>query len=256
MIFSNLIMNAAPDIRSLSDLNAVLYDREWARGAGNFGAYFMYRGLAADEKDRQNIIDNELRYDITIIPHKMLGREFPKTYGHEHALVPETQGLTYTEIYEVLEGEAFYLLQKQKVGSIEDLYIVHAKQGEKCVVPPNYGHVTINASGRELKMANWMGRNSKSNYSIFEAMRGAGYYATSSDPLPRIGTPIEWIRNENYQAVPELKIHKAKDFDGLLKQFKIDPDEPMYSLVNKLEKLDFLKNPKKYEWNVKEYRGI
>jgi len=250
MIFPNLIKGAVPDIRSLSDLGEVLYDQEWARSTGNFGAYYMYRGLAATENDRQNMIGNELRYDITIIPHKMLGMEFPKTYGHEHSLVPEAHGLTYAEIYEVLEGEAYYLLQKQKVGSIKNLYVVHAKQGEKCIIPPNYGHVTINASSRELKMANWMARNSKSNYSIFEAMRGAGYYATSSNPIPRIDTPIDWIRNENYQAVPELKIHQAKDFNSLLKQFKIDPDEPMYSLVNKFKALDFLKNPQKYEWNI------
>ena len=250
MIFSNLINNATPDIRSLSDLDAVLYDREWARNAANFGVYYMYRDLAANENDRQKIIAGELRYDITIIPPKMLGMEFPKTYGHEHALIPGTQEMTYPEIYEVLEGEAYYLLQKQKIGSIEDLRVIHAQQGEKCVIPPNYGHVTINASGRELKMANWVECNFKSNYSIFEAMHGAGYYATSSDPAPSIDSSINWIKNENYRDVPELKIYRAKNFDEFLRQFKIDPDEPMYNLVNKLEKLDFLKNPQKYNWNI------
>lgn len=248
MIFSNLINNATPDIRSLSDLSEVLYDREWVRGISNFGVYYMYRGLSANEEDQETMLNNELRYDVTIIPPKMLGMEFPKTYGHEHALVPGNRKMTYPEIYEVLEGEAYYLLQKQKFGSIEDLRIVHAKQGEKCVIPPNYGHVTINVSGRELKMANWLERNFKSNYSIFEAMHGAGYYAISSDPAPAANSPIDWIRNENYRTVPEPKIYQARDFDNLLKQFKIDPGEPMYSLVNKLEKLNFLKNPQNYKW--------
>ncbi|MBI4837243.1 MAG: glucose-6-phosphate isomerase [Candidatus Portnoybacteria bacterium] len=248
MVSKNLIDNVTPDIRSLHDLAEVLYDRELTRAADNFGVYYMYRGLAANEKDRQMMIDNELRYDVTIIPPKMLGVEFPKTYGHEHALVPETEGMTYAEIYEVLEGEAYYLLQKQKVGSIEDLYIVHAKQGEKCVVPPNYGHVTINASGRELKMANWVERNFKSNYSIFEARHGAGYYAISSDPALRADSPIDWIKNKNYRGVPELKSYQARDFNKLLKQFKIDPGEPMYNLVNNIKNLDFLKNPQKYKW--------
>ncbi len=248
MIFPNLINNATPNIRLLSDLKEVLYDQEWARNAGNFGVYYMYRGLAADEKGRQKIVDNRLRYDVTIIPPEMFGMEFPKTYGHEHALVPGAQGMTYPEIYEVLEGEAYYLLQKQDVGSIEDLRVVRTKQGEKCIIPPNYGHVTINASGQELKMANWVECNFKSNYSIFKEKRGAGYYALCSDPASRTTLPIEWVKNENYQTVPELKICQAKDLNNLLKQFKIDPDEPMYNMVNKLEKLDFLKNPQKYKW--------
>lgn len=247
MTLSHLIKNKTPDIRSLYDLGEVLYDREWARVAGNFSVYYMYRDLSANAKDRQKIIENELRYDVTIVPPKMLGIEFPKTYGHEHALVAGTQ-MAYAEICEVLGGEAYYLLQKQKLGSISDLYVVHAKQGEKCVIPPNYGHVTINASGRELKMANWVERNFKSNYSIFEAKHGAGYYATSFDPAPGVDSPIDWIVNENYRAVPELKICRAKDFNNLLKQFGIDPSKPMYNLIDSIKKLDFLKNPQKYDW--------
>ena len=77
--------------------------------------YYMYRGIKED---------GDLRYDITIIPAKMLGMEFNKTKGHYH---PESYG----ELYIVLEGEAIYLLQKlDQEGEIEDVYMVEAQKGE------------------------------------------------------------------------------------------------------------------------------
>lgn len=285
----DLIKDNIPDIRFFHDMKDFVYDEKWFASAPNFEVYYMYRGLAKDANDRNVMAGNNLRYDITVMPSQMLGIEFPKTIGHEHAVVPGTD-LTYTEIYEVLEGEAHYLLQKfeaprayarassfqnlkDKNGRIVDIYVVITKKGEKCVIPPNYGHVTINASGKELIMANWVEANFKSDYSLFQKNRSAGYYALSAEasakadvPFPSViaspapdGTgrsnpanttqAVKWLKNKNYGEVPKLKIYEAKDFNYLLEQFAIDPKEPMYNLVNKIEKLDFLKNPQKYNWD-------
>ena len=247
-----------------------VYDEKWFANAPNLEVYYMYRGLAKDENDRKIMAGNNLRYDITVIPSQMLGLEFTKTIGHEHALVPNTN-LTHTEIYEVLEGEAYYLLQKHENGKITDIYAVHKKIGEKCIVPPNYGHVAINASDKELIMANWSESNFKSDYSLFQKNRGAGYYALSAEASAKADAPspsviasqvklgeiiqpnintqnINWKKNNNYGNVPKLKICDAKDFNYLLEQFGLDPHVPMYDLVNNIEKLDFLKNPQKYVW--------
>ncbi len=63
------------DVRRLYDLKEVLYDQEWLKNAKNEDLYYMYRGV--DRKDK-------LRYDITVILGKMLGKEFNKTKGHYH----------------------------------------------------------------------------------------------------------------------------------------------------------------------------
>src|SRR4030042_4360623 len=256
----DLIKDNIPDIRFLHDMKDFVYDEKWFASAPNLEVYYMYRGLAKDENDKKIMAENNLRYDITVIPPQMLGLEFTKTIGHEHALVPNAN-LTHTEIYEVLEGESYYLLQKHENGKITDIYAVHTKIGEKCIVPPNYGHVAINASDKELIMANWSESNFKSDYSLLQKNRGAGYYALSpaviasqvklgETILPNINTQnINWEKNNNYSNVPKLKICDAKDFNYLLEQFGIDPNTPMYDLVNSIDKLDFLKNPQKYEWN-------
>ncbi|MCX6723969.1 MAG: glucose-6-phosphate isomerase [Candidatus Staskawiczbacteria bacterium] len=180
-----------PDIRHLDDMREVLADKDFAKNSPNTELYYMYRGI---EKK------GELRYDITVIPAKMLGNEFNKTKGHYHIGA-------HQEIYTVLEGSAIYLLQKpfdtaqgkHSQGQIEDVYAVEAKKGDSVIMPSFYGHVTINPSKtQELKMANWVSENCKSDYSPFVKMQGACYYYTQK----------KWTKNENYKSIPELRFEK------------------------------------------------
>ncbi|MBU3942988.1 glucose-6-phosphate isomerase [Patescibacteria group bacterium] len=174
-----------PDVRTLNDMRDVLCDQEWADRAPNLQLYFMYRGL--EEKDG-------VRYDITTIPAQMLGKEFNKTKGHIHIG-------SYPEIYTVLEGEGIYLMQKQIKDIIEDVFAVKAKKGDYIIIPPFYAHVTINSSKKEdLKMANWMDADAKSDYSSILEKKGACYFYTLEG----------WVKNSNYLEVPKLRFEEPK----------------------------------------------
>jgi len=179
-----------PDVRRLNDMRQVFHDKNFAKKAPDTDLYFMYRGI---EKS------GELRYDITVVPAKMIGDEFNKTKGHYHVGA-------YPELYMVLEGQAIYLLQKKnREGQIEDVYAVKVKKGECAIMPPFYGHVTINPSKtEELKMANWISDNCKSDYSLFEKNQGACYYYILQ---PGSGQAI-WNKNENYKNIPELRFEQ------------------------------------------------
>ena len=178
------LKNLTPDIRHLDDMRKVLYDQAWVKTAENSDLYFMYRGI--EEK-------NKIRYDITVVPQKMLGEEFVKTKGHYHIG-------KYQEIYTVLNGQAIYLMQKRfKDDQIEDVYAVLAEKGDVVIIPSDYGHITINPSeNEELKMANWVASDCKSDYSLFEKLQGACYYYTKNG----------WIKNENYKFTPELRFEE------------------------------------------------
>ncbi len=171
-----------PDIRYLEDIKAVVYDKEWAKTASSAELYYMFRGL--EEK-------NGLRYDITLVPAKMLGQEFVKTKGHYHTG-------RYQELYMVLEGEAIFLAQKldKSEKKIEDVFGVKVKAGQSVIIPSYYGHVTINPSTTEnLEMANWVSIDCKSDYKQYEKKQGACYYYLNSG----------WAKNENYKETPELR---------------------------------------------------
>jgi glucose-6-phosphate isomerase len=115
-----------------------------------------------------------LRHDITIMAPLDLGSEPNKTLGHFH---PVASGeLTYPEIYHVLNGSAVYLLQKEENGEVADFVKVDARQGDAIIIPPNYGHVTVNIGNEPLVMANLVSDKFSSIYEGYEKMGGAAYY--------------------------------------------------------------------------------
>jgi glucose-6-phosphate isomerase len=191
-------MGVETEIRYLDDMKKVLYDKAWARTAPNFEVYYMERGL--EEK-------NGLRYDITTIPPRMLGQEFVKTKGHYHIGA-------YQELYIVLEGEGIFLMQKRGEGKIQDAYYVKATRGDCVLVPSFYGHATINPASTTLKMGNWISKEYKADYESIGTKGGFSYYYTQAG----------WIRNKNYEEVPELRF-----------------EMPLKSMPRNL---DFLKLPK------------
>ena len=176
------MVKTKPKIRFLKEMENVLYDQRWAKTAQNFELYYVWRGI----KEK-----NSLRYDITSIPSRMLGREFVKTKGHEHSN-------KYGEIYFILKGEVIFLMQKCKGNVVKDVYVVKAKRGDFIVVSPNFGHLAINSSNSELKMANWINKKCKNDYRLFEKKQGACYYYTKSG----------WIKNKNYKKIPKLRWKK------------------------------------------------
>jgi len=107
----------------LFDMKDVIYDHDWLKSAENVELYYMYRELSLGKKDALLMKEHGLRYDITVIPPRMMGCEFVKTAGHYHPLVPGTKS-TYPEIYEVLGGEANYIMQKPDNDGIEDVILI------------------------------------------------------------------------------------------------------------------------------------
>ncbi|MBU2580023.1 glucose-6-phosphate isomerase [Patescibacteria group bacterium] len=232
--------NIKPGIRYLAEMDNIIYDREWLESAGDLGLYFMYRDLAENDEDREKAVKENLRYDITVMPNMMLGKEYNKTAGHGHPLVLET-GLTYPEIYEVLSGKVIFLLQKISGNEIDDVYAIEAGENDKVIIPPNYEHLMFNIGGKELKTANWICRGFTSNIYIgVKEKHGFCYYAVKDD----LGK-IEWIKNENYAVVPPIKFLGANIG---LEKFGISKKEKLYDLIKTPEKLGFLKTPQNYEW--------
>ncbi|HTX61435.1 MAG TPA: glucose-6-phosphate isomerase family protein [Methanobacterium sp.] len=223
-----------PDIRKLADMKEVVYDKNWLETTVVTDLYYMYRDLYYSQRDHSLILENNLRYDITIIPPSKLGWEYVKTAGHYHPLIENTR-YTFPEVYEVLNGVAHYLLQKVEDSKVTDVILVEAKEGDKVIVPPNYGHVTINPSNKELKMANWVSNQFSSIYDPYRKYEGAAYFELINGQV---------IKNENYEYLPELRQLKPTNF----KELGYYKNKEMYGLVRDSEKLDYLNHPQEYEW--------
>lgn len=212
-----------PEVRTLGDMETVCLDRAFCAQADKTRVqYYMFRGIA--KKEYAPLFKNpvlDLSYDIAIIPALEIGREFNKTFGHYHP--KNAAGMRYPEIYEVIEGEAHYLLQRldEKNGSADDVLLVKAKKGDKVVVPPGYGHVSINPTQKTLVSANITGVF-KNDYDSYKAKRGGAYYEIIDDSLKP---------NPAYENLPLIKevdamvlpVNQEFDGDNIYAQFVENP---------------------------------
>jgi len=229
-------------IRKASDMKEVISD--YHPDMADQELYRMYRDIAYED-DREKFVADNLRYDITVMAPLTLGEEFNKTKGHYHPKVLSKK-INYPEVYEVIYGQAWYLIQKPKnrdYSAIEQNYLVRVDEGEKVVIPPGFGHVTINPNiSNPLVMSNWVSRAFKSKYEQYLKFKGASYYILESS-----GSDYEEKINPNYSQVPDLKPLRPVD----LPEFGLLSDRPAYEIgKSDINRLDFLNKPGKYQLSI------
>jgi glucose-6-phosphate isomerase len=201
LAFAEGIIASEPEVRRLADATEVLLDNVEPTAQP---LYFMYRGAChADKTDVFRLYG--LRYDLTVLVPGKIGREYVKTVGHFHPPKPDNREETFPEYYEVLAGEALYLLQKNtRDGDVEEIIAIEAKTGDKVFIPPNYGHVTVNPGEDFLVMANLVAADFDSVYEPFRAKKGAAYYCIEGET-----GRTEFLRNPNYHNSVGLKLVPA-----------------------------------------------
>jgi glucose-6-phosphate isomerase len=214
----------APAIRKFSEMRPVLaYPDSKNQLEPDTPTYFMYR-----EAERIRSI----RYDVTRIPALDLSGECNKTFGHTH---PKTiKGTGWPEVYEVLSGEAHTLLQKVSQLGVEDAILITSKKGDVIIIPPNYGHVTINPGKKELVMGNLVSDNFSADYSQFALRHGACFYETSKGKIEL---------NQNYGGGFELRKATARAFSEKFGCFAPFEKKDLLSAAKKFEDIEFLEKP-------------
>lgn len=215
-----------PALRTVGDLLPVLYEKENLDSSKI--AYYMYRNVHFTS-DASLFKENGIRYDLTVIFPGLLNGEFIKTLGHYHSRV-EFSPYTYPEIYEVVFGEAVFLLQKKNGNSITDVIYVRAKPGDKLIVPPDYGHVTINIGSTILVTSNLMAQSATSDHREYLEKKGANYYLLSKEG--------ELVFNLNHRYGNDIPIREVKPSTTV--DLCFSPTEPLYK--------SFLKNPTKFKY--------
>lgn len=216
-----------PQVRTIDDMRGVLAD-PGCTAAADQPLYFMYRHLALSEDDRRWLEEQHLSYDITVIPPQTICGEYVKTKGHYHIENPE--GVGYPEIYEVLEGEGHYLLQNHDAS---DVIMIRAVAGQKVLIPPGYGHVTINPGTEDLVMSNLVSTEFSSDYAPYVEKGGAAYYEMEGGAL---------VKNPAYphaSPVRHLAPVEVSDLD-------LTRRTPLYDLVGRPASVAFLNHPEQF----------
>jgi glucose-6-phosphate isomerase len=230
--------------RSLADLKEVLKDKI---PVSDDPLYYMYRDVR-QRKDDEVIRNSNLRFDLTVILPRMIGSEFNKTLGHYHPPKDGT-GISYPEVYEVISGKALYLLQKPgiKEREIVSCYLLTVNQGEKAIMPPNFGHITINPLAEPLVMSNWVASEFSSIYDEIKENQGGVYYICKNNKQDE-NSDFQIIKNKQYSKIPRLIMARPRE----LPQFGLFFGKPMYKSGTKdINRLDYLNNPENCSEEIK-----
>lgn len=202
--------------------------------------YYVWRYVNL-KKDAEKLKEKNLRYDLTFIPAGKIDSEFFKTAGHFHKKKINTE-LPYPEIFEVLTGRAYFLIQspEKDIKNIKAVRLIEAGPGEKVLVTPQFsGLTTVNAFSGPLIMANWISDQVIYDYDSYKNNRGSSYYLLDNDGL------IDIVKNQNYNFVPEIQKINAESIIWPA-EFEFIKNQPLYNLVDNLEKLRFLNYPEEF----------
>lgn len=212
--------------RSVSDLEPVLPPGHHL--SPSLVVYRMYRGVARPQ-DQAIFEEKGIRYDITAFIPSWDIPEAVKTFGHDHPAAPDTL-LTYPEVYQVIVGRAFFLLQSEKEAAL-----IPAAPGDIVWIPPHFGHVTVNPGPSGLLIANLVASDFESIYEGFSQRGGAGYRLVSGqgdggiravpNPKYRPSPPITraWPGNWNRQRGPRPQASRLQERSCMYQQFVSEP---------------------------------
>lgn len=226
--FGPELPDVRPAVRTRAQVAAVGYAGA-VDGPPDEPLYWMYRAVERPA-DRAAWEGSGLRYDVTVLrPGVIAGGELVKTVGHYHPAAPGTS-LTYPEIYTVLHGRAIYLLQRVDLATsrVLDLALVEAGPGDVVLIPPGYGHITVNAGDGPLVMANCVERSFASIYEpVARARGGAVYLLRGGGPGGGPGDAVRIVPNPAYRDVPAVRVEPA----GANPAFALPLDRPLYEAV-------------------------
>ncbi|HIH19112.1 TPA: glucose-6-phosphate isomerase [Candidatus Micrarchaeota archaeon] len=216
-----------PDIRTFGEMRPVLaHPENEPRLEPDSPTYFMYRGV---EKFQS------IRYDITRILALDLSGELNKTFGHSH---PKSKtGTAWLEVYEVLSGAAHFLIQRVNQLGVDDAAMISGKKGDCFLIPPGYGHVTINPGKTDLVLANLVFEGFESDYSMFAQKRGACYYELANGKI---------VKNPAYGTGFELRKGTAAQFSSSFGSFKPFSKKSLLEVAKNWEDIEFLQYPEHF----------
>ena len=177
----------------------------------NENIYDVYRGIM-DPKDEELFQTYDYQYDITVVKSGNVGMERKKTSGHYHSY-NEMRTYTIPEVYEVLEGTALFVLQRAdnfedtdyENLDVSDLIIARVEAGQAIIVPPNYGHCSVNGGEGDLIFSNLAYVPCRIDYAPVQYYHGLGVYVDGHE------NEIQTIVNGYYNKLPKAKLATVKE---------------------------------------------
>ena len=238
--FSPPMQDSKPVVRVFSEMVPVLFNEMALPIPPHQEMYYMYRDVHLPE-DEPVLKKIHIRYDITVIAPGMIGKEFIKTIGHYHPLIPGSQ-FAYPEMYQVIHGSGLFVIQKMDADfkQLISFYVIEASRGDIVIYPPGYGHIIVNTGSESLVTGNWVSPDFSSLYSPIADLHGMAYYVIAESEKP-----YGFLKNSHYKNHPPIRVVTMDD--KIEAGFGLIRGKSMYQAgVRNPQLLEFLNKPEKY----------
>lgn len=234
LYFDEPMTPARLSVRTIGDLAAVWRDPLDAAQA-NSEIYAVYWG-AVRASDAGLFQAQGLDHAYVIIEPGVYVSEYYKTQGHYHPPINGT-ALGEPELYHVLAGRGLFLLQcaLPPDWTVGDVIAAEVEPGSVVIVPPNYGHLTVNWGNEPLVFEAFLSPDVEPSTPSYRERRGGACYCLATPDGPRI------VPNERYGALPQARRDKPW-------QWPADASQPFYSaIVGQLARFPWLRFPERFD---------
>jgi len=218
-----------PETRHLDDIRKSLMDPD-CEGPNDLYAIVMDIG---NELHREDMLERDLLFASCVYNYGQMGQEPIRSQGHIHAKSLSCNSST-CELYEIWEGEAIIYMQEYVQDYPGRCFAIRAKQGEVVIVPPFWGHQTVNANlDKPMVFGAWCVRDYGFDYDDVRAHKGLAYYPVVKDK------EIIWHKNPHY-----LDSTLVERSPRIYTEFGIDPTKPIYQqFVQDPDRMLFVSKP-------------
>jgi glucose-6-phosphate isomerase len=234
--FHEAMTPARLSVRRAADLAAVW--RDAPASPQNPELYAAYWGSlrAADEPAfRQHRLDH-----VYVLIHPgVYGGEYFKTQGHYHPPL-DAASPGHPELYHVLAGRGLFLLQRAVPPhwQVQEAIVIDVTPDDVIVVPPNYGHLTVNYGEKPLVFEAFLADNLSPVTTPYRERRGGACYCLATADGPQV------IANPLYG--PDLVVRRVKA--PAWQRASATPEDAFYrSVVRQLERFTWLRDPAAFD---------
>lgn len=219
--------------RRLHDLDAV-----WRRPVTDEDrTIYWYSAGLSYIADKEAWAKANTIYGIVFFYPGCFNKEFVKSSGQFHPPHGTSQTAT-PEIYTVLSGTGYFLLQKARspYTDVTDAVLVQVNEGESFIVPPDYGHLQINPSQEPLIFSYVVMDGMQGVYEPYQKMQGAMYYVLDDSEKP-------YRLNEKYASPVGLRVLQASDLN---QHPLLQRPVTYHSVLSQLDELGFITRPDQF----------
>jgi oxalate decarboxylase/phosphoglucose isomerase-like protein (cupin superfamily) len=224
-------------VRSLSDMHDVLFDRQILEN-GNISKDKIVHRIYRTVGDTKDIMEADLKYDITVILPGDWGKQLPTTTGHFHLPVEGSENLIPSpDFYQLISGNILAILQKETEQGTEVLTL-SPKIGEWVLIPGEYAHSAVNIGEDPAVFANICVRTPHLTYEPIVEKRGMGIYVIRDG----LSGAMRIVRNQHYERIASVAMAVSQpripNLESLMHK------QSLFNVLNtKLSDLRFLTHP-------------